>query len=192
VSPTEVSDGEPADGEPDPADEIPRADTSRADPAASSSEGSSSEAGRGEAELHPARELSVHLLRMLETRMEAASIAVQGEARRFTSRLQLKLLAAAGVFFAVWAGIVLLAIALPEHLRVPVLSAVVAGFVLLAIVALLYAKRKESSAGVGSMRWFLDCLRQDLELVSRVLSRQSAQNRPQPSNDRSPPHDLAA
>jgi uncharacterized membrane protein YqjE len=180
------------DSERGPAEEVPQAEASRADSAAGSPEAHPPDAGLGEAELHPARELSVHLLRMLETRMEAAGIAVQGETRRFTSRMQLKLLAAAGVFFAVWAGIVLLAIALPEHLRVPVLGAVVAGFVLLAIVALLFAKRKESSQGVGSMRWFLDCLRQDLELVSRVLSRQSAQPRPKPSNDRSPPHDLAA
>jgi uncharacterized membrane protein YqjE len=182
VSPTEIPDSEPG-----PADEVPRDDA-----AAGSPEAQSPDAGQGEAELHPARELSVHLLRMLETRMEAAGVAVQGEAQRFTSRMQLKLLAAAGVFFAVWAGIVLLAIALPEHLRIPVLGAVVAGFVLLAIVALLFAKRKESSQGVGSMRWFLDCLRQDLELVSRVLSRQPSHTRPQPSNDRNPPHDLAA
>lgn len=124
--------------------------------------------------------------------MEAAAIAVQGETQRFVSRLQWQLLAAAGVFFAVWAGIVLLAIALPEHLRVPVLSAVVGGFVLLAIVALLYAKRVAASREVGSMRWFLDCLRQDLELVSRVLSRQASRTRAPSSNDRSPPHDLAA
>jgi hypothetical protein len=63
---------------------------------------------------------------------------------------------------------------------------------LLAMVAMIFAKRKESSHGVGSMRWFLDCLRQDLELVSRVLSRQPSHTRPQPSNDRNPPHDLAA
>jgi uncharacterized membrane protein YqjE len=145
-----------------------------------------------EPELHPARELSVHLLRMMETRMEAAAIAVQGETQRFVSRLQLQLLAAAGVFFAVWAGIVLLAIALPENLRVPVLGAVVGGFVLLAIVALLQAKKATSSHGVGSIRWFLDCLRQDLELVSRVLSRQSPRPKSDSPNDRSPPHDLAA
>ena len=33
----------------------------------------------GAAGLHPARELSLHLLRMLETRVDAASIAFQGE-----------------------------------------------------------------------------------------------------------------
>lgn len=145
-----------------------------------------------EPEPHPARELSVHLLRMMETRMEAAAIAVQGETRRFVSRLQWQLVAAAGIFFAVWAGIVLLAIALPEHLRVPVLAAVVGGFVLLAIGALAYSRKVATSGGVGSIRWFLDCLRQDLELVSRVLSRQPARPKPDSSNDRSPPHDLAA
>lgn len=141
---------------------------------------------------HPARELSVHLLRMMETRMEAAAIAVQGETRRFVSRLQWQLVAAAGIFFAVWAGIVLLAIALPEHLRVPVLAAVVGGFVLLAIGAIVYARRMATFEGAGSIRWFLDCLRQDLEMVSRLLSRQPPRPKPDSSSDRSPPHDLAA
>lgn len=142
--------------------------------------------------MHPARELSVHLLRMMETRMEAAALAIQGETRRFVSRLHWQLLAAAGVFFAVWGGIVLLAIALPEDLRVPVLGAVVGGFVLLTIVALLQAGKAAASHGVGTIRWFLDCLRQDLELVSRVLSRQPPRPKPDASNDRSPQHDLAA
>lgn len=171
------------DAVPDAQVDVPPA----ADPAAQSTPPTASEA-----ESHPARELSMHLLRMMETRMEAAGIAVQGEVQRFVSRLQLKLLAGAGVFFAVWAGIVLLAIALPEGMRVPVLAAVVAAFVLVTIVALLLAKRKETSHGVGSMRWFLDSLRQDLELVSRVLSRQPAQPAPKPSGERSPPHDIAA
>jgi uncharacterized membrane protein YqjE len=141
-------------------------------------------------EQHPARQISLHLLRMLETRMEAAGIALQGETQLLMARLQLKLLVAAGIFFAIWGGIVLLAIALPEELRVPVLGAVVGGFVLLALVAHLIAKRKESSREVGSIRWFLDSLRQDLELLSRSLSGQQAQ--PKPGMDRSPPRDLAA
>ena len=45
-----------------------------------------------------------------------------------------------------WAGIVLLAIDLPEHLRVPVLSAVVAACVIGAVIAHMLAKRKASSA----------------------------------------------
>jgi uncharacterized membrane protein YqjE len=141
---------------------------------------------------HPARELSVHLLRMLETRMAAAGIAFRGETELFVSRLQLKLLAGAGMFFAVWGGIVLLAVALPEDLRVPVLSGVVAGFALLALIAFLVAKKKISSGQVGSMRWFLDSLRQDLELLSRTLTRQAPQPRAKSSPDRSPPHDVAA
>jgi uncharacterized membrane protein YqjE len=141
-----------------------------------------------EPESHPARELSVHLLRMLETRMEAAGIAIQGETQLLMARLQLKLLVGAALFFAVWGGIVLLAVALPEHLRVPVLSAVVGAFALLALVAHLVAKKKASPRQPGSMRWFLDSLRQDLELLSRALSRQAPQSKP----DRSPPHDLAA
>ena len=69
---------------------------------------------------HPAREMSLHLLRMLETRLEAAGIVAQAESQRLLSRLQLKLLAAAAVFIAIWGAIVLLAIALPPDLRVPV------------------------------------------------------------------------
>ena len=55
----------------------------------------------------PAREMSLHLLRMLETRIEAAGIALQAEAARLMSRLQLQLLAAAAFFIAIWGGIVL-------------------------------------------------------------------------------------
>ncbi len=147
-------------------------------------------AAAAEPEPHPARELSVHLLRMLETRMEAAGLALQGETRLLVSRLKLGMLAGMAAFFAVWGGIVLIAIALPEDLRVPVLSAVVAGFALLALIAYLVAKKKVSTTETGSMRWFLDNLRQDLELLSRALARKSPQQKP--SSDRSPPHDLAA
>ena len=139
----------------------------------------------------PAREISLHLLRMLETRMDAAGIALQGETQLVLARLQLKLLAAAAVFIAIWGGIVLLAIALPPDLRVPVLSGVVAAFLLLAVAAHLISRRKASSNEVGSMRWFLDSLRQDLEVLSRALARgQQAPPRANPS--RSAPHDLAA
>jgi uncharacterized membrane protein YqjE len=127
-----------------------------------------------EPETHPARELSMHLLRMLETRMDAAGIALQGETQLLMARLQLRLFAAAAVFIAIWGGIVLLAIALPPNLRVPVLGAVVAGFVILAIAAQLLAKRKTSTTQVGSLHWFLDSLRQDLEVLSRTLARGQA------------------
>jgi uncharacterized membrane protein YqjE len=146
-------------------------------------------AAPAESESSPAREISLHLLRMLETRIDAAGIAVQGETQLLLARLQLKLLAAAAVFIAIWGGIVLLAIALPPNLRVPVLSAVVAGFVLLAVGAQLYARRKASTHEVGSLHWFLDGLRQDFEVLSRTLTRPP--NHREPAH-RSAPRDLAA
>jgi uncharacterized membrane protein YqjE len=127
-----------------------------------------------EPDSHPAREMTMHLLRMLETRMDAAGIALQGEAQLLMVRLQLRLFAAAAMFIAIWGGIVLLAIALPPHLRVPVLGAVVAGFVILAVAAHVIAKRKASTHEVGSLHWFLDSLRQDLEVLSRALARGQA------------------
>jgi uncharacterized membrane protein YqjE len=145
----------------------------------------------GEAEMHPAREMSLHLLRMLETRVDAASIALQGETQLLMARLQLKVLAGAAIFFAIWGGIVLLAIALPPHLRVPVLSAVVIGFVIAGVLAHQLAKRKASSGEIGSLRWFMDSLRQDLEVLSRALARHQ-QNTQTRTADRSPPNDLAA
>jgi uncharacterized membrane protein YqjE len=130
-----------------------------------------------EPDTHPAREMSMHLLRMLETRMDAAGIALQGETQRLMARLQLRLFAAGAMFIAIWGGIVLLAIALPPHLRVPVLGVVVAGFVILAVAALVYASRKASTHEVGSLHWFLDSLRQDLEVLSRALARGQAIHR---------------
>lgn len=146
-------------------------------------------ADAGVGESSPAREISLHLLRMLETRMDAAGIALQGETQLLLARLQLKLFAAAALFIAIWGGIVLLAIALPPPLRVPVLAAVVLGFVALAVIAQLYARRKASHQEVGSLHWFLDSLRQDLEVLSRALAR-SQQSRA--NERRSAPHDLAA
>jgi uncharacterized membrane protein YqjE len=145
-------------------------------------------------EVNPAREIGSHLLRMLETRIDAAQIALQGETQLLMSRLQLKLLAGAAIFFAVWGGIVLLAIALPEHLRVPVLGAVVGAFVLTAVIAQWVARRKAATHQIGSMRWFLDSLRQDFELLSRTLSRSLAARQPpeRVPPERSPPSDLAA
>jgi uncharacterized membrane protein YqjE len=125
-------------------------------------------------EAQPARELSLHLLRMLETRMDAAGIALQGETQLLMVRLQLRLFAAASLFIAVWGGIVLLAIGLPPDWRVPVLSVVVAAFVVAAIVAQRIARRRASTREVGSLHWFLDSLRQDLEVLSRTLARPPA------------------
>ena len=146
---------------------------------------------------HPARELSLLLLRMLETRMDAAGIVVQAESSRIMFRLQLKLLAAALIFIALWGGIVLLAIALPEQLRVPVLAAVIAAFVIGAVVAVVVANRRTARGEVGSLSWFLEGLRQDLEVFARSLSQsqappQAQQPSPPPDQPRSPPSDLAA
>ena len=138
---------------------------------------------------HPARELSLHLLRMLETRMDAAGIVLQAESQRLLMRLQLQILAAAAGFIAIWGGIVLLAIALPSHLRVPVLGAVVGLFVLGAVVAWLVAGRMISSRQIGSLSWFLEGLKMDLEVLARALSQN--QTAP-PEQQRSPPSDIAA
>jgi hypothetical protein len=129
----------------------------------------------------PARELTLHLLRMLETRADAASIALQSEIQSFSSRLQLRVLAGAAIFFAIWAGIVLLALVLPPHLRVPVLAALVGLFVAGGVVALLLANRKVDSGEVGSLTWFLDSLKLDLEVFSRALEkRRASASQPQP------------
>jgi len=145
---------------------------------------------------HPARELSLHLLRMMETRMDAAGIVIQAESQRIMSRLQLQLLAAAAVFMAMWGGIVLLAIALPENLRVPVLSGVVGAFVLTAVVAWIVATRKAAGRAVGSLAWFLEGLKLDLEVLARALShppqQAQAQSPPPPEQPGRPPSDIAA
>jgi uncharacterized membrane protein YqjE len=151
-----------------------------------------------DAESHPAREMSLHLLRMLETRMDAAGIALQSETQLIMARLQLKVLAGAAIFIAIWGGIVLLAIALPPSLRVPVLAAVVVGFVMAGVWCFLAANRKTSTGQIGSFAWFLDSLRQDLEVLSRTLARgnqappQEPQPEPQPQPERNPPSDIAA
>jgi uncharacterized membrane protein YqjE len=145
-----------------------------------------------EDEAGPARALTLHLMRMLETRADAAGIALQHEMQSFQQRLQLKLLAGAALFFAIWGGIVLLAIALPPHLRIPVLSAVVALFAIAAVVAHLRAKRKVASRDVGSMSWFLDNLRLDFEVLSRTLAHTKAEQHPPATQQKSEPNDLAA
>jgi uncharacterized membrane protein YqjE len=134
----------------------------------------------------PTRALTIHLLRMLETRMDAAGIAINSEIQTFSLRLQLKLLAAGALFIAIWGGIVLLAIVLPDPYRGPVLGLVVAAFVALAIWAHVAARRATSSQAVGSMRWFLDSLKLDLEVLSRSLTPRASV-----AEKRSTPSDLA-
>jgi len=141
---------------------------------------------------HPAREMSLHLLRMLETRLEAAGLVAQAESRRLLTRLQLRLLAVGALFIALWGGIVLLAIALPDHLRVPVLGAVVAAFVIGAVVSLVIAARMQASRAVGSLAWFLEGLKMDLEVLARSLAQPVVQVAPPPEEKRSPPSDVAA
>jgi uncharacterized membrane protein YqjE len=148
--------------------------------------------GSTESALHPAREISLHLLRMLETRMEAAGIVVQAETDRVLSRLQLKLLAAAAMFIALWGGIVLLAIVLPPAWRVPVLSAVIVAFVLTAVWAVLTARRKIATTQPGSLAWFLDGLKLDLEVFSRNLAQAPAPPAAMPEQPGRPPSDIAA
>jgi len=138
----------------------------------------------------PARELTLHLLRMLETRADAAGIALQSEIQSFSSRLQLRLVAGAALFLAVWAGIVLLALVLPPEARVPVLAAVVGLFAVGGIVAILIAKRTVDTGEAGSMTWFLENLKRDFEVFSRALEKPQAAN-PPPAEERSP-DELAA
>lgn len=155
--------------------------------------------GSDETAAHPAREMSLHLLRMLETRLEAAGIVLQSESQRLLSRLQLQLLAAAAAFIAIWGGIVLLAIALPPSLRIPVLSGVVAAFVLGAVWCVLRAKRMVAGREVGSLSWFLDSLKLDLEVLARSLAQPQVPAaspppqapEPQPETERSQVSDAA-
>jgi len=145
-----------------------------------------------EGESGPARALTLHLLRMLETRADAAGIALQSEMQTFSARLQLRLLAAAALFIAIWGGIVLLAIALPPQYRIPVLAVVVALFIVGAIWAQLAAMRKVASREIGSMSWFLDSLKLDLEVLSRSLASVRTPAAAPASDNRSEPNDLAA
>jgi uncharacterized membrane protein YqjE len=141
---------------------------------------------------HPAREMSLHLLRMLETRMEAAGLVLQAEGQRLAGRLQLHILAAAAVFIAIWGGIVLLAIALPEKLRLPVLAAVIAAFVLVAVWAVLRARRMIAGREAGSVAWLLDSLKLDLEVLARALAPPPAAAQPPPGEPPRSSGDLAA
>jgi uncharacterized membrane protein YqjE len=123
-----------------------------------------------------ARALTLHILRMFETRMDAAGIALQSEIQAFSSKLQFRLLGAAALFLALWAGIVLVAIALPEHLRIPVLSGVVAAFVIGGVWAFVAANRAASVSGVGSMAWFFENLKQDVDVLVRSIAQRRQQN----------------
>ena len=159
----------------------------------------SPERAPGEEEPGAARALTIHLLRMLETRVDAAGIALQAEMQSFSSRLQWRVISAALLFIALWGGIVLLAIVLPPHLRVPVLAAVIVAFVIGGVWAHLAANRAVSSHDVGSMTWFLDSLKLDMEVLSRSLAQsRAAQQAPPPPADtpdestRSDQNDLAA
>ena len=135
-----------------------------------------------------ARALTLHVLRMFETRMDAAGIALQSEIQSFSSKLQLRILGAAAFFLALWAGIVLAAIALPAHLRIPVLSGVVAAFVIGGVWAFLAAKRAATVTGVGSLTWFLDNLKQDVDVLSRSLAhRRQPQQAEEPAPTPEPP-----
>jgi len=144
-----------------------------------------------EEESGTARALTLHLLRMFETRMDAAGMALNSEVQSFSKRIQLRLVAAGALFIAIWGGIVLLAIALPSNLRVPVLSGVVVAFVLGALWAQSAAKRNVSSHDLGSMTWFLDSLKQDLEVLSRALAKSRTHSQSAPEQ-KSEPNDLAA
>jgi len=126
--------------------------------------------GSGGNEPGPAREMSLHLLRMLETRLEAAGIVLQAEGNRIATRVQLQLIGAAAILIAIWGGIVLLAVALPPNLRVPVLSGVVGAFVLAAVWAFLKARSMIAGREVGSLHWFVESLKRDLEVLSRSLA----------------------
>ena len=48
--------------------------------------------GSGADASSPAREMSLHLLRMVETRLEAAGIVLQNEGNRLATRLQLQVI----------------------------------------------------------------------------------------------------
>jgi len=95
---------------------------------------------------------------------------------------------------------VLLAIALPPNLRLPVLSGVVLAFVLLAVWAVLRANRMIAGKDVGSLTWFLDSLKLDLEVLARSLGQAQVvqaptqppvQPEPEPEPERSQVSDAA-
>jgi len=146
--------------------------------------------GSGASEPRPAREMSLHLLRMLETRLEAAGMVLQAEGNRIATRVQLQLIGAAAILIAIWGGIVLLAVALPPNLRVPVLSGVVGAFVIGAAWALIKARSMIAGREVGSLHWFVESLKKDLEVLSRSLAESHTESPAEKPG--SSPSDIAA
>jgi hypothetical protein len=148
---------------------------------------------------------------MLETRMEAARLTARSEVRAVRSRVQLKLLAAVAMIVALWAAVVLIAVALPPRLRVPVLSGVVLLFAIGAVVAWIIGSRERTSDQPGTLNWFVEGLKLDLDVFARTFERSTAHAAARPSEQpppdqppppqegqdpststRSPPSDLAA
>ena len=126
-----------------------------------------------------ARALAIHILRMVETSVDAAGIALQSEIKTLISRIQLRMLAAPTLFLALWGGIVLLAIALPPEMRIPVLSGVIVALLLVAVWAYLSGNRAVADREVGSLSWFLESLKMDVEVLSRSLSPAPGKQAPQ-------------
>lgn len=178
-----------------------------------SAAGDPSGIGPGNDHKGPTRALLQHLLRMLETRVEAARLTAQTEVHAVRSRVQLKLLAAVAMIVGLWAAVVLIAVALPPHLRVPVLSGVVALFLIGAAVAWFMGSRERRRDEPGSLSWFVDGLKLDLEAFARAMDRGAGQATMRPTDEpppdqpvppppteegqgptskRSPPSDLAA
>ncbi len=170
------------------------------------------DAGPGNGHKGPTRALLLHLLRMAETRVEAARLTASSEVRAVRNRVQLKLLAGVALIVALWAAVVLIAVALPPHLRIPVLAGVVLLFAIGAVVAWMVASRERTRDEPGTLNWFVEGLKLDLEVFARTMERTAAQAAAQPSEEpppdqpapppqesqgptsstRSPPSDLAA
>jgi len=61
-----------------------------------------------------------------------------------------------------------------------------------AVVSLVIAARMQASRAVGSLAWFLEGLKMDLEVLARSLAQPVVQVAPPPEEKRSPPSDVAA
>ena len=122
--------------------------------------------------------------------MDAAGIVLQAESQRLLTRLQLQILAAAAGFIAIWGGIVLARHRAADRICGCRCSAPWSAlFVLGAVVAWLVARRMIANRELGSLSWFLEGLKKDLEVLARALS----QSQPAPpEQQRSPPSDIAA
>ncbi len=77
----------------------------------------------------------------------------------------------------------------------PVLSGVILAFVAAAAWAVMRAKRMLAGTEVGSLNWFLDSLKLDLEVLARSLSQAQpqapSQPEPEPQPERSQVSDAA-